>query len=936
MEYRWGVCLFKSLYTTSTDVLLTSWDDVKKAIHKECHVDVTHDEFVAMKKANGKRYGGIKAKNGVLTTGINNETEPGLFSCAAGSDPIGEHCLLALDYDDGIPSNFRELFENALAEFTYTAYTTVSSTTEKMRWRIMIPLAKKVDAETRNALIRTIVERIGWAGYDETGLRPSQRMALPVTLRGQETTILDHDGKFLDTDILPEGWLPATLPQSPKERENVHKAKVVNKRSLTPMEYTKKDKAGLIGAFLKAYTCASILERAGLYKKTSENEHEQRWSRTGDGMGGIVVYPDDKAMCYYASDKLAGLPPLNSFGLYMHLFCDGDYKKAIAGAKADAEVRNALVEQVKERKPATAGPWEDADSYTRGWQGILERLAEYKHYKYMVVNEKKGTGYWYKWNGRVYENYMSERIAVDALQVMRITAALNPELAEEYNPFFTDNSKCLRLIKSFPGIDGIQAYRKAWNSDMNILVFRDGVLHIDKYVELRKNGGNLAEAVTPHSPDLLVTQMSDTSVMEALNPDPEALAFLDGFLNEVMPDPEVLRYMMTGIGSSLTDVSRDSKILILQGEAGRNGKTSFIDCLSATLGKNYYGSADAENFRMGAKNVGAANPQIDRLRNVRLAAFSEVSPAIVLDIAELKKFWGGSDVDGRTLFEEGGPFVVRFRGLFDLNCMPKLSDPSDRAFKKRLRIIPWKVSFYGREKPEIQRRLQEDEHVHAAMLARLLDGLFRWFENGQMLDRGGADIPVGVQATTDEYYSEIDDIEAYIEGFLDITNAPDDFLTVDEILADYARSGGTDIRKNTFSKQLRRKLADIGQTNANVKEGRAYMADGTRPRGWFGLRLKRLSDMELVDKANAESTGRRWSSYDVAELRGMVDKKKLRAIQAVQQETPVNASETPAKTAESHAPTPQVVEAMKCTSTKIKTLDDHRADWGYTAEEIPF
>jgi hypothetical protein len=84
-----------------------------------------------------------------------------------------------------------------------------------------------------------------------------------------------------------------------------------------------------------------------------------------------------------------------------------------------------------------------------------------------------------------------------------------------------------------------------------------------------------------------------------------------------------------------------------------------------------------------------------------------------------------------------------------------------------------------------------------------------------------------------------------------------------------------------------------------------------------------------VDKANAETTGRRWSSYDVAELRGMVDKKKLRAIQAVQQEAPANASE-------SHAPAQQIVEAMKCTSTKIKTLDDHRADWGYTAEEIPF
>ena len=870
---EWCVPRYQNLLAKKTDVYFSSYESLKEALHKPATTYVSHDVFVGSKKTNAEQYKAIKGKNGLIMSGMSPIVD-GMFTCAKGSPKMTRFCLIACDYDNGMPSDFVERFQTALQDYTYIAHTTVSSTAEDKHWRIIVPLAHFVDAETKTAITRLLVDRIGWAGFDDASLRPAQRMALPVKLSDQEVEYVENTGAYVDESILPDGWDITTLPQSPKERENNHVGRTGNKKALTPMKLVKLDKGGVIGAFLKSYTCADILERSGLYEKTSETEAEQRWSRKGDKDGGLCVYPNDLCVCYYSSDILNGEHRVyNAFSLAVALLYDGDFKTAITMAKKDAKVRHELMQGLIDKKPADSGDWGDGEAYAGGWRGILERLGEYRKYRYMVVNEKKNTGYWLVFDGSRYKTIGKDEIGNDIEMVLRITCAMNPDLADIYNDYITNNKKCLSLVDSFSGLPNMKVPRAEWDADNWLLNCKDKVIDIKKYIDLKLNDGDLSECLLEHSADLLVTKITPISAVDVINPDTDAVEFLDRFLTEVMPDQEALEYMMTAVGSSLVDCSRDNKIIILQGEAGRNGKTSFLDCIKGALG-DYYGSADAENFRMGAKDPSKANPQLDRLRDKRLATFSEVNHNIILDISYMKQFWG-SDNSTRDLNESGGLWRAKFRGIFDLNSMPRLSDPGDKAFKARLRIIPWTVSFMGRENPKIQERLQDDLKVQAVMMAYLLRGCAAWAKNGYMLDRG-KDVPPAVKMEIEDFYADIDDIGGYIEGYIEVTNSATDFVPVDDILADYAKSGGADIRKTTFSKQFKRRMLELAETNLNIKEGRAYMVDGTRPRGWFGIKLRRLTDDELVKKAN--ENGGNYARWEANNLRGMVDKTRMEPV----------------------------------------------------------
>ena len=927
----WGVCWYPGIKCVYSKVIITSWDALKKAIHAECRVDVTHDEFAEMKHDKDAtvqdHYKKIKGKNGVLVGGISPMLD-GQYTCKTGS-VIKEFCVLALDFDDGLPSDFQQRFERELADYTYCAYTTVSSTDALKRWRIIIPLAHSVNAEVRNALMRTVTDKIGWAGFDIKGLLPTQRMALPVTLAGETTTIVDHDGKMMDESYLPADWTPATLPKTPKEREEHHQIHKVQKRALTPMKYQKKDRpSGVIGAFLRAYNCQTILERSGLYHKQSETEKEIRFSRQGDSMGGIVVYPEDIAVCYYASDKLSTLPPQNSFGLYANLMCDGDYEKAYASAKVDAEVRDKLAEEVAGRRPATAGNWGDADAYSPGWRGLLERLAEYKQVRY-VITGKRGQGYWLCYDGKRYGAYTDKQLSRDIADVAQISIAMNPDLADAFSTYINDNGQCLKLVKSLAGLENIAHDINEWDADTNLLCCADGVLDIKRYIELATGGGDVSEAVLPHSPEYLITKLSPPLLREAMNPDPEAESFVTDYMNEVMPKKELQDYMFKAIGSSLTDVSMDNKIIVLQGRVGRNSKSTFVDGLSNCLGE-YFMVGDADDFAMGKSKSGQAKPTLDALRNARLVTFSETNEHLALDVSMMKRFWG-SKIVTRGLFQDPSAWTPKFRGVYDLNTLPRLSNAADEAFKKRFRIIPWEQSFYGRERPEIQLRMRTDPHVWAALMNRLLVGLVEWAKSGYMLDRGD-DIPAAVQTELQDYFNEVDDISNFIESYLEITNDQQDFIPLDRIVAEYENSGGAEIRKNSFSKQFKSHMMELAKTNVNVKEGRAYMKDRTRPRGWFGIQFRRLSDAELVEMANAESTGRHWSSYEVGELREMVDKSALRSIQVVQEKR----EEQPLVKQQAIKPQTTVKPPTTASPPALKSIEQQRAEWGYTAEEIPF
>lgn len=863
IDTSWGVTWFSGIFSTTSDILFNSWALLKDRIHKPATDTITHAEFTAMKghtdKSIANQYLSIKGKAGVFLGGIcpSNGKE---YSCAGGvAHPNPFYCI-GMDFDDGMPSDFVSRFKAVLDGYEYTAYTTITSTEAIPRWRIVVPVKSAMDVETRDALMRVIVNKIGWAGFDEKSLAPKQKMALPVQLQGETVHYEDGTGEFIEAEAYLDKEYPLwkskpDLPRTPKELAKKVQYTNTKKSNLTPMEYVKKDKRGLIGTYLKAYSCADILENSGLYYKLRSTEKEERWSRNGDNGGGIVIYPNDTVTCYYASDKLAGYAGINSFSLNCLLNFDNNFKKALAAAKVDEKVRAVLLEKVKSLKPEDAGDWGDEDAYSPGFTGILERLTEYRHYKAVITDKEKQTGYFVVFDGRKYRPISLIELGKDIATVCRVAMAENPDLNLE--AYIDNNAKANTLAKSLLAIDGIKTDLTEWDADLWKINARDCIIDIKAYIlqQAKKEGITIkgweneeaTEPFIPHNPDYLSMKMLNVSMNDYTE---EANTFLMKYLNDCIPDPLTMEYMITAIGSSLGDCSKDNKFCFLYGRVGRNGKTQFVNCLAKIFG-DYFGTANADNFLMGRRDSGP-NPELDRLRGKRVAIFSEPPQGSVLDGEKLKKWSGDSIVVTRSLNQQGGEWIPSFRLIIDTNSVLR-SSTYDPAYRARLRIIPWDVSFAGREDPTIAWQLQSDKAVHAALLKLLLQGCYWWASNGFMLDRAIEEAPASVQDEINTYYEDMDDVEVFIKANVEITGNGKDFECMKALHEAYSQHG-TDLSQNSFTRKLNSHLELIAKEVAKdgkvLKRGVGKVKFGAKARGWFGIKLKILTDSEVLNESN--------------------------------------------------------------------------------------
>lgn len=856
-----GVTWFSTLKSTVSDVVFDSWQTMKKALHNVAKDDLTHDEFVQMKKSKDhqikERYNTAKGRNGVFISGVCYK-EGNSYTCKQGAPAPVQFWCLAMDFDGNLPSNFEQLVKDALQGLEFTAYTTVSATLAEPRWRVVVPLQKPVNATERNAAMRVLASKIGFAGFDKTSLEGKRKQCLPVQLQGETVRFLDNEGTLLDAvQWLDENWPnwhdPVALPKLPQEKEDEHRAKTVKKFNFTPTDWQKKDKSGITGAFCKAYSCADVLQRSGLYRLTSNGKEQDRWSRTGDTDGGVVVYKGDTCYCWYCNDILAGRGVMNSFQLMAVLFHSGDFKSALAEAKIDEKVRAVLMEKLKDLKPKTAGDWGDSDQYSYGWHGVLERLAEFKQYKFVVTDEKKKTGYFVVFDGQRYVPTNTEEIADDIQLVCRITMAENPDI--DLLEYIKTNTKAISLAKSLVSLPGISTKQTDWDDDPWKITADDCVIDIKAYIlkKAQEDGVTIhgwenepvTEPFLPHSPNYLTQKMLAVGKSDWTQ---DGEDFFKKFLCECLPDAATRSYMLAAIGSSLGDCSQDHKIVFLLGKSGRNGKSSFVGGLNETFGE-YIGTANAKNFQMGRYEGDTPTPELDDLRGKRVAIFSEAPSGSVLDVEKLKNWVGSPKIRTRGMFVGGGTWKNRARFILDCNNVPRVSD-CDNAFKARLRIIPWDVSFEGREDPQVAWKLETDKAVHAALLKALLDGCYAWARNGFMLDRSVDEAPAEVQAELDLYYNDNDEIGTFVKNCIEITENFKDFECMQQLYDVYTQQGLA-IKYNSFCRKLNKQL-DVLSKQVKIKRGTGKLAMGDRLKGWFGLKLKVLSNSQLADNENKD------------------------------------------------------------------------------------
>ena len=223
------------------------------------------------------------------------------------------------------------------------------------------------------------------------------------------------------------------------------------------------------------------------------------------------------------------------------------------------------------------------------------------------------------------------------------------------------------------------------------------------------------------------------------------------FLSEVFSgDLDMVKFIQRAIGWSLTGVVKERALFFLFGDTGKNGKSTLVETIMKLMGicgeGNYgYGRKVTADTFMRSKNHEDNQRKATTLAGPRFICTSEVDEEHRLNEQLIKDITGGDTIEARKLYQEAFTFTPQFKPWMYGNHKPEIRGTDD-AIWSRVRLIPFEVSFQGREDLHLLDKLQGE-----------LPGILNWAIQGCLdWQRGGLRPPLKVQAATAAYRAEMD------------------------------------------------------------------------------------------------------------------------------------------------------------------------------------
>lgn len=280
--------------------------------------EISLAEFTSLKSAEQKK---IKFGSAFLG-GRLSANEDGTYSRR--KENILDCCVLALDADNAasdFPEKLRSLpYEGAV-------YSTIRSTHEKPRLRIVLLLKRSVSPAEYAQVAQAVCHELGAVNFDSCSWRANQCMLLPTALCDTEVIQFATHGNPVDPDRYLEKAGTASSARTPLPIKN-DTASVEAQAEKMP---DPREKPGVIGAFCRAYSSTEAL-RTFLPQIFLPANTPDRYTYTGaDSEAGGVIYGQMFYSYHNNKDPYAG-KLLNSFDLVrLHLFghLDTDTKTGI-------------------------------------------------------------------------------------------------------------------------------------------------------------------------------------------------------------------------------------------------------------------------------------------------------------------------------------------------------------------------------------------------------------------------------------------------------------------------------------------------------------------------------------------------------------------------------------------------------------------------------
>ena len=354
------------------------------------------------------------------------------------------------------------------------------------------------------------------------------------------------------------------------------------------------------------------------------------------------------------------------------------------------------------------------------------------------------SGKWIFWNGIHWHEDKTGNVTVMAIQTARNRLQAATVIEEEEH-----QKKCVKwalstesrakmesmvvIAQSLPPIadDG-----KNWDRDIYLMGVGNGVVDLTSGIFREGKQEDMISHISP-------VRYDENAAC------PRWQRFLEEiFENQGEDRAETIDWIQKAFGYSLTGNTSEHAFFITWGD-GENGKSTFLRVLAQVSGANH-AKTDIGTLMVGRE--GGIRNDLARLSGVRVVTASEAGGKHQLSVALVKELTGEDPISARFLHREFFEFQPKFKIWFATNQRPEIPD-QDHGIWRRVKLIPFTVSFEGRHDPNLDHDLISE-----------LPGILNWGIEGaaKWLEKGLGELPGPIRVATEEYRQESDPVRLFL------------------------------------------------------------------------------------------------------------------------------------------------------------------------------
>jgi putative DNA primase/helicase len=251
--------------------------------------------------------------------------------------------------------------------------------------------------------------------------------------------------------------------------------------------------------------------------------------------------------------------------------------------------------------------------------------------------------------------------------------------------------------------------------------------------------------VKPHHPEQRFTKITAVAPTAA-----HGGVFLKAVREICGGDESLVRFHQVSLGAMLSG-AREEHWLVYWFGTGRNGKNLLADLVFSILGE--YAHKLPSSALMSKKHESHLS-ELTGLRGVRLALSSEIEEGSFWNEARLKELTGDEFITARYMSRDAFTFTKSHKHLILGNHRPQIKTV-DEAIKNRVLLVPFDVSFAGREDRDLPQKIRAEAGF---VLHWLIEGHTAWIDNGKRLPQCDA-----VERATKVYFAAQSTIEMWME-----------------------------------------------------------------------------------------------------------------------------------------------------------------------------